>query len=141
MFICDKPGSISASIANTKSGSDIKEMLLKKLSSGGSMGSRDETGKEISFRSFIKKEEKRAFKSYSSSRPVGPCSARKRCASATSVRSNSEYSKKSLSMSKSAIATLCSKKSGEKSGSKLVASNTSTKKEVCMYVQSMVYAV
>ena len=109
MFICDKPGSIAASIAHTKSGSDIKDMLLKKLSSGGSVGSRDEgMGKTGSTAKDINKRQKeRKGKSASNERVT----SRKRCVSAITMRRKSPCSQGSLASSKSASSAVGTKKS------------------------------
>ena len=121
VFICDKPGSIAASIAHTKSGSDIKDMLLKKLSSGGSVGSRDE-GENKTCPVGEKAEKKKAVND--------KVSSRRRCSSAVSVRKNSPHTHRMLAPSKSASSTLTVKKCGTHFTSKLIISNCSTKEKV-----------
>ena len=117
MFICDKPGSIAASIAHTKSGSNIKDMLLKKLSSGGSVGSRDESvSKAGSTKDINKRQKERKSRSASNERVT----TRKRCVSAITVRRKSSYNQGSLPSSKSASSTVSIKKTG---AAKLMASN------------------
>ena len=122
MFICDNPGSIAASIAHTKSGSDIQAMLLKKLSSGGSVDTKDERGKDIEAINTTPKKGKR-IKSASRASKCGSLSGQ-RCysVSATSIR-NLQYSQGSLVASKSASSVLSTKKSGEHTPSEQIISN------------------
>ena len=122
VFICDNPGSIAASIAHTKSGSDIQAMLLKKLSSGGSVDTKDEQGKNVEAINTTPKKGER-IKSASRASKRGSLSGRRRYSiSATSIR-NVQYSQGSLVASKSASSTLSTKKSGEHAPSKQVTSN------------------
>lgn len=122
VFICDNPGSIAASIAHTKSGSDIQAMLLKKLSSGGSVNTKDERGKDVEAINTTPKESKR-IKSTSRASKCGSLSGQRRYSiSATNIR-NLQYSQGSLVASKSASSTLSTKKSGEHAPSKQVTSN------------------
>ena len=133
VFICDNPGSIAASIAHTKSGSDIQAMLLKKLSSGGSVDSKDEGGKEIGATNVTPKVDKRVKSASRASK--GSLSAQIRYSvSATSIRSP-QYSQGSLVSSKSASSTISTNKSGAHSISKQVTSNRPTKDEVTLIVQ------
>ena len=110
MFICDKPGSIAASIPNTKSGSDIKATLLKKLSSGGCVDCNNETLEQQDNKAESPKvcceEEKKCA---SHPRVKSLSSSSKRCASAMSVRSP-QCSQRSIASSKSASSALGGKK-------------------------------
>ena len=123
MFICDNPGSIAASIAHTKSGSDIQAMLLKKLSSGGSVDTKDELGKDVKTINSTPKESKRVKSGSRASRGCGSLSGQRHySASATSIGSQ-QYSQGSLTSSKSASSTLSIMKSGDHATSKQVLSN------------------
>ena len=107
VFICDKPGSIAASIPDTKSGSDIKATLLKKLSSGGCADCKNETAQEGA--SGACKASNRKTKMCVSHPRVKSLSSPKRSVSAVNVRSP-PCSRLSLASSKSASSALSVKK-------------------------------
>ena len=131
VFICDNPGSIAASIAHTKSGSDIQAMLLKKLSSGGSVDTKDEQGKDTNA---TPKQDKRV-KSASRASKGGSLSGQRRYSiSATSIRSL-QYSQGSLVASKSANSTLSTKRSGEHTFSKQITSNLDEVIQVAQFIR------
>ena len=134
VFICDKPGSIAASIPDTKSGSDIKATLLKKLSSGGCADCKNETVQEDASGA-CKATDKKAKMCVSHPR-VKSLSSPKRSVSAVNVRSP-PCGQTSLASSKSASSALSLKKAAAvqpTSVSKLAVSKLQAKKDkVCMY--------
>lgn len=126
VFICDNPGSIAASIAHTKSGSDIQAMLLKKLSSGGSVDTKDEQGEDTNG---TPKQGKRVKSASRASKGGSLTGQRRYSVSATSIR-NLQYCQGSLVASKSASSTLGTKRSGEHNLLKQITSNHPTEDEV-----------
>ncbi len=107
-------------------------MLLKKLSSGGSVDTKDEQGKDVQAMDATPKESKRVKSASRASKGGSLSGQRHYSVSATSIRSLQYTQAGSLVASRSASSTLTTKKSGEHAPSKQVTSNHPAEDDVML---------